>query len=295
MAAADRKRAANRSPTRLALKRLKRNRLALVGLGVVAIIVVLGSFPSFFAPHPFEYQFREAAADKVPPLQNPEHLLGTDELSRDVLSRLIHGARISLMVGVVGTGVAVFIGVILGAIAGFFAGLTDWVVSRLTDTFFAFPSLLLAIGILAVFEEPDEKVIFAALGLVGWPGIARIVRGQVISLRESEYVLAARALGQKNSAILLRHILPNCMGPIVVVATLMIAGNILAEAGLSFLGIGIQPPAPSWGRMLVDSKELWTAMPWMGILPGLAISITVLGFNLFGDGLRDAFDPKMRD
>ena len=291
-----------RSPTQLAVRRLKKNRLAMVGLAAVSVVVILGLFPGLLAPHDYAQQYRDNDSWQVPPIywpgfsgeSNPSHPLGTDELGRDVLSRLIYGAGISLRVGVVGTAVAVLIGVLFGAIAGYFAGLTDWTISRLTDTFFAFPSLLLAIGILAVFEEPNETIIFAALGLVGWPGVARIVRGQVISLRNSEYVLAAQALGQKNSAILIRHILPNCMGPIVVVATLMIAGNILAEAGLSFLGIGLPPPSPSWGRMLVDSKEFWPTMPWMGVLPGLAISFTVLGFNLFGDGLRDAFDPKMR-
>ncbi len=285
---------AGRSPTQLAIRRLKKNRLALVGLAVVMVVVVLGVLPGVFAQHEPAMQYQTEDAWQVAPFQNSSHPLGTDELGRDVLSRLIYGAGISLRVGVIGTGVAVFIGVFLGAIAGYFAGVTDWVVSRLTDTFFAFPSLLLAIGILAVFEKPTETIIFAALGLVGWPGVARIVRGQVISLRGSEYVLAAKALGQSSQWILIRHVLPNCMGPIVVVSTLMIAGNILAEAGLSFLGIGLPPPSPSWGRMLVDSKDQWTTMPWMGVLPGLAISFTVLGFNLFGDGLRDAFDPKMQ-
>ena len=135
---------------------------------------------------------------------------------------------------------------------------------------------------------------FWALGLVGWPGIARIVRGEVISLRERDFVMAARALGPRPTLILLRHVLPNCLGPIIVVATLLIGGNILSEAGLSFLGIGLPPPAPSWGRMLVDSKELWIDKPWMGLFPGLAIVVTLLGFNLLGDGLRDAFDPRMR-
>ncbi len=293
--AAVEKRIAGRSPTRLAMRRLRKNRLAIVGLGVVGIVVVVGLLPGLFAPHSFKEQYQSAESWQVAPFTTGKHLLGTDELGRDVLSRLIYGAGISLRVGVVGTGVAVFIGVLLGAIAGYVSGATDWLISRLTDTFFAFPSLLLAIGILAVFEKPTEVIIFAALGLVGWPGVARIVRGQVISLRDTEYVLAARALGQSNPAILLRHILPNCMGPIVVVATLMIAGNILAEAGLSFLGIGLPPPSPSWGRMLVDSKEHWPVMPWMGVLPGLAISATVLGFNLFGDGLRDAFDPRMKE
>jgi len=266
----------------------------MAGLVVILAVVALGVLPSLFAPHPLAKQYTTDEAWQVAPFENPAHLLGTDHLGRDVLSRLIHGATISLKVGVVGTAVAVAIGVILGMLAGFFAGWIDWVVSRLTDTFFAFPSLLLAIGIVAVFEKPTETVIFAALGVVGWPGVARIVRGQVITLRSSEYVLAARALGQTDLWILAKHVLPNCLGPIVVVGTLMIAGNILAEAGLSFLGIGVPPPAPSWGRMLVESKEFWTSMPWMGVLPGLAIMLTVLGFNLFGDGLRDAFDPKMR-
>ena len=291
---AEPKTARGKSPTQLAIRRLKKNRLALAGLAVVFVVVVVGLLPGVFAPHDENFQFRTAEAFQVAPFANPDHLLGTDDLGRDVLSRLIHGAGISLRVGVMGTTVAMIIGVLMGAIAGFFGGLADWLISRLTDTFFAFPSLLLTIGVLAIYPKPNEVVIFGALGFVGWPGIARIVRGQVISLRGAEYVLAAEALGQSNSKILLRHLLPNCMGPIIVVGTLMIAGNILAEAGLSFLGIGLPPPSPSWGRMLVDSKEQWTELPWMGVLPGLAISFTVLGFNLFGDGLRDAFDPKMR-
>ena len=215
--------------------------------------------------------------------------------SPDIHSAPMNGAGISLRVGLIGTIVALLIGLVLGSVAGFRGGLVDTLISRLTDTFFAFPSLLLMIGILAVFEKPNEIVIFSALGVVGWPGVARIVRGQVISLRGSEFVLGARALGQSDTRILIGHVLPNCLGPVVVVSTLMIAGNILAEAGLSFLGIGLPPPAPSWGRMLVDSKEYWITMPWMGIFPGLAIMFTVLGFNLLGDGLRDAFDPKMKD
>lgn len=281
------------SPTRLALRRLLRNRLAVAGLLVVLVVVVVGTFPGFFAPHdPFERAASEAF--RVAPGVHPEHLLGTDEAGRDVLSRLIYGAGISLRVGVIGTLVAVVIGVVIGSLAGFFLGWVDWALSRLMDTFFAFPSLLLAIGIIATIEKQSETVVFAALGLVGWPGIARIVRGQIITLREAEYVLAARALGQTSLRILGRHLMPNCLGPIVVLGTLMIAGNILSEAGLSFLGVGLPPPAPSWGRMLVDSKEFWTEMTWMGIFPGLAITITLLGFNLFGDGLRDAFDPRMR-
>lgn len=291
-----------KSPTQMAFKRLRRNRLAMCGAVVVFVVTLLAFFPNLIVPvhgdgsgsYDFSEQFRTADEYQKPP-GIPGHPLGTDELGRDVLTRIVYGAGISLRVGLVGTIVAVLIGLILGSLAGFRGGRVDTVISRLTDTFFAFPSLLLTIGILAVFEKPNEYVIFAALGFVGWPGVARIVRGQVISLRGSEFVLGARALGQSDRWILISHVLPNCMGPVVVVSTLMIAGNILAEAGLSFLGIGLPPPAPSWGRMLVDSKEYWVDMPWMGIFPGLAIMITVLGFNLLGDGLRDAFDPKMKD
>ncbi|MGE3165598.1 MAG: ABC transporter permease [Planctomycetota bacterium] len=281
------------SPLRLAVRRLLRNRLAVVGLSIVLVVVIVGTFPEWLAPHD-PHERGAADAFRVAPGAHPAHWLGTDEAGRDVLSRLIHGAGFSLRVGAIGTSVAVILGVLIGSLSGFFLGTIDWILSRVTDTFFAFPSLLLAIGILATFERQTEGVVFAALGLVGWPGIARIVRGQVITLRESEYVLAARALGQSPVFILVRHILPNCMGPIVVVSTLMVAGNILAEAGLSFLGVGLPPPAPTWGRMLVDSKDYWIEMSWMGVFPGLAIMITLLGFNLFGDGLRDALDPKMR-
>jgi len=291
-----------KSPTQMAFRRLRRNVLAMAGAAVVLFVILLAFFPSMLVPshadgsgpYEFDEQFRDKDQYQQPP-GIPGNPLGTDELGRDVLTRIIYGAGISLRVGLVGTIVAVLIGLILGSVAGFRGGLVDTLISRLTDTFFAFPSLLLMIGILAVFEKPNEIVIFSALGVVGWPGVARIVRGQVISLRGSEFVLGARALGQSDTRILIGHVLPNCLGPVVVVSTLMIAGNILAEAGLSFLGIGLPPPAPSWGRMLVDSKEYWITMPWMGIFPGLAIMFTVLGFNLLGDGLRDAFDPKMKD
>ncbi len=291
-----------KSPTQMALKRLRKNLLAMGGAVIVLIVFFLAFFPSWVVPHhadgsgiyTYAEQFRTAEEYQKPP-GIPGHPLGTDELGRDVLTRIVYGAGISLRVGLVGTAVALLIGLILGSIAGYRGGRTDALISRLTDTFFAFPSLLLTIGILAVFEKPNEVVIFAALGFVGWPGVARIVRGQVISMRGSEFVLGAKALGQSDFRILIGHLLPNCLGPVVVVSTLMIAGNILAEAGLSFLGIGLPPPIPSWGRMLVDSKEYWVDMPWMGIFPGLAIMFTVLGFNLLGDGLRDAFDPKMKD
>ncbi|MDE0959431.1 MAG: ABC transporter permease [Planctomycetota bacterium] len=291
-----------KSPTKMAFKRLRKNRLAMLGAAVVMVVTLLALFPSWMVPShtdgsgPYEFaeQFRSATEYQKPP-GTAGHPLGTDELGRDVWTRIVYGAGISLRVGLVGTLVALLIGLVMGSVAGFRGGHIDTVISRLTDTFFAFPSLLLTIGILAVFEKPNEYVIFAALGLVGWPGVARIVRAQVISLRGSEFVLGARALGQSDTRILIGHVLPNCLGPVVVMSTLMIAGNILAEAGLSFLGIGLPPPSPSWGRMLVDSKEYWVKMPWMGMFPGLAIMITVLGFNLLGDGLRDAFDPKMKD
>jgi len=297
------------------LKRVVRSRLAAFGLVVVIVLFITAAIAPLISPHDMTMQYRTAT--KVPPMTRipweeihsefegvPEgqfhpartnlFILGTDKFGRDILSRILFGAQISLIVGVLAEVIAVLIGVTIGALAGYFGGFLDSLLMRLTDTFFAFPPLLLAIGILAIFEKPGLFTIFVALGIVGWTSIARIVRGQVLSVKEEDFVEAARAVGANDFRIIIKHILPNSLAPIIVVGTLGVAGNILSEAGLSFLGLGVQPPQPSWGIMLSEGRNLIESAPWICIFPGLAILFTVLGFNLLGDGLRDALDPRLK-
>lgn len=283
--------AAGRSPAALALRRLARSQTAVSGMVLTAILVVVGLAAPLLAPH--SYSAIDASVIRVPPL-SPGNPLGTDELGRDLLSRLMYGASLSLRMGLGATLVAVFIGVVLGAVSGYVGGWVDAVLQRITDTFMALPTLLLAIAITAVFENPTEIVLFLVMGLVSWPTVARLVRGQILSLRENDYALAARSLGATDGRILFRHLLPNCMGPIVVLATMLVASMILFEAGLSFLGLGVQPPYPSWGRLLYDGMKFHDSSPWLSVYPGACILLTVLGLNFFGDGLRDAFDPRMK-
>nr|MDQ3023712.1 ABC transporter permease [bacterium] len=228
---------------------------------------------------------------------------------RDILSRVIYGARISLLVGVVATLLNLLIGLLIGTLAGYYGGWVDMLLMRVTDIFFAFPSILLAIIILATLNQPAVREalsgvtgsfdpgiwgLFVALGLTGWTGVARIIRGQVLALKEREFIEAARAIGCSNARIMLVHLVPNCLAPVIVVGTLQVAYNILSEAGLSFLGLGIQPPQASWGGMLADARPYLSSIPWWGVFPGIALALTVLGFNLFGDGLRDLLDPRLR-
>jgi ABC-type dipeptide/oligopeptide/nickel transport system permease subunit len=277
-------------------RRLRANRAALAALVFLCGLLLVALFAPVFAPHGYQEQFRGAEAQ--PPLSRLSaetqafFVLGTDNNARDTLSRLIYGARVSLAVGVVAALIALAMGVVIGLASGFYQGWLDALLMRFTDTVFAFPSVLLAVAITAVFDKPSLWVVFLALGLVGWTGLARIVRSQVLSLATLDYVAAARALGVNNTRILWRHILPNCLGPIVVVATLAVGSNILGEAGLSFLGLGVQEPYPSWGGMLAEARENYREAWWLGVFPGLAIVLTVLAFNLLGDGLRDALDPK---
>ncbi|MGI8510614.1 MAG: ABC transporter permease [Gemmatimonadaceae bacterium] len=221
------------------------------------------------------------------------HWLGTDVQGRDVWARLVYGARVSLMVGLISQTIALSIGVTLGLIAGFYAGWVDEVVMRLADITLAFPTLLLLIAMAAALQ-PSLGVVFVTIGVVGWAGLARLVRGQVLVVRGLEYVQAARALGGSGRRIMLRHILPNVAGPVVIAVTLGVAGAIMAEAALSFLGLGVQPPTASWGSMIADGRDLdqLRSAPWTSVAPGLAIGVAVLGFNLLGDALRDALDPR---
>ena len=228
-------------------------------------------------------------------LQRPsaQHWLGTDIQGRDIWSRLVYGARVSLTVGLISQGIALALGVTLGLIAGFYGKWVDEIVMRLADVTLAFPTLLLLIAMVAALQ-PSEGVVFATIGIVGWAGMARIVRGQVLVVRQLEYIQAIRALGAGDLRIMTQHVLPNVIAPVVIAATLGVAGAIMAEAALSFLGLGVPPPAPSWGSMIADGRDLeqLRRAPWTSVFPGIAIGAAVLGFNLLGDALRDALDPR---
>ncbi|HUQ20420.1 MAG TPA: ABC transporter permease [Gemmatimonadaceae bacterium] len=224
---------------------------------------------------------------------SPDHWLGTDIQGRDIWARLVYGSRVSLTVGLISQGIALVLGVTFGLIAGYYGGWVEEVVMRLADVTLAFPTLLLLIAMVAAFQ-PSMGVVFATIGIVGWAGIARLVRGQVLVVRQLEYVQAIRALGARDWRIMLQHVLPNVIAPVVIAATLGVAGAIMAEAALSFLGLGVPPPAPSWGSMIADGRDLdqLRRAPWTSVFPGMAIGAAVLGFNLLGDALRDALDPK---
>ncbi len=292
-------------PWRMAWRRFKKNRMAMVALSFNVLLILVAFAAPWLAPYSYNSQFR--GAEKAAPLerkwsrlpgeeqqQERLFLLGTDHIARDNLTRILYGAQVSLLVGVLATLVSLAIGVLVGLLSGFYGGWVDACLMRLTDTIFAFPSVLLAVAITASVEYSGLWVVFLALGLVGWTGIARVVRSQAITTKTLDYVVAARALGASPFAILFRHILPNCLGPIIVVGTLAIGGNILGEAGLSFLGLGVQEPFPSWGGMLSDAQSDYTEAWWLAVFPGLAIVFTVLAFNLSGDGLRDALDPRAK-
>jgi len=233
----------------------------------------------------------DLASQLLPP--SLKHWLGTDFQGRDVWSRLVFGARVSLAVGILSQAIALSIGVLLGLLAGFYGRWVDEFVMRLADVTLAFPTLLLLIAMAAAFD-PSLGVVLVTVGVVGWAGMARLVRGQVLVVRQLEFVQAVRALGAGDSRIIARHVLPNVIAPVVIAATLGIAGAIMAEAALSFLGLGVQPPTPSWGAMIADGRDLaqLRRAPWTSVAPGVAIGLSVLGFNLMGDALRDALDPR---
>jgi ABC-type dipeptide/oligopeptide/nickel transport system permease subunit len=272
----------------IAFRRLMRNPRSLASILFILLVIVVAILAPVLAPYSFKEQFRGNENHYL----TTQFMMGTDSLARDILSRVIYGARISMFIGICATAMALLIGVNVGLIAGYYGGVCDACLMRLTDTVAAFPSLLLALAITAIWEKPSITIVFVSLGIVGWTGIARIVRAEVLMLKTLDYVSAARALGLGNTRIMFRHILPNCLSPIIVVATLGVAGNILGEAGLSFLGLGVQDPFPSWGGMLSDARQYFVNYWWEAVFPGLAIVLTVLAFNLLGDSLRDALDPK---
>lgn len=273
----------------LAMRAFSKNRTAVAGL-----ILVVGLYlPALITP--WITPADPTAQDLSLRLQamSGAHRLGTDQLGRDVLSRVLYGARISLTIGFVAVGISVTIGTLLGAVAGYLGGIVDSLIMRFVDMVISFPRLILLIVIVAAFE-PSIFLIITVLGLTLWPGTARIVRREVLSLRKREFIQAAEALGYSRSRIVLRHLIPNALGPVIVAATLGIGNTIVLEAGLSFLGVGVQAPTPSWGSMLSDGRAVLLDAWWLSTFPGLAIVFTVLSFNLVGDGLRDALDPRVR-
>lgn len=271
--------------------RLARDPRAVIGIGVVALIVLLAAAAPLVARHD------PLAIDLMRQLRGPsaEHWLGTDVQGRDVWARLVFGARISLAVGLLSQGIALVLGVALGLVAGFYGKWIDEVVMRLADVTLAFPTLLLLVAMVAALQ-PSLGVVLVTIGVVGWAGMARLVRAQVLVVRQLEYVQALRALGARDFRIVMRHVLPNVVAPVVIASTLGVAGAIMAEAALSFLGLGVAPPTPSWGAMIAEGRDLTQLRnaPWTSLFPGLAIGAAVLGFNLLGDALRDAMDPRFR-
>lgn len=272
----------------------RRHPQLIVGTLIVVLFVVVGLGAPFLAPYPYDEQ--NLSAQLRPPIWaggDTEHLLGTDELGRDVLTRLLYGARVSLIVGFFSVVVAGIIGVALGLISGYVGGNVDAFLMRIVDIQYSFPYILIAILITAAWDAGVPSVILA-LSIAGWMAFARTTRGLAMGQRHSEHVLAARSLGASSLRIMVRHVLPNILGPLIVFATFQVPGRILAEATLSFVGLGVQPPVPSWGNMLAQNRGYLVTQPWLVILPGLALSIVALGVNQFGDGIRDLLDPKMR-
>jgi peptide/nickel transport system permease protein len=273
----------------LSLKDLMGNTPALIA----AILLVLLVFTAAVGPFLVPYKPDATDLDSLRQLPSKAHLLGTDSIGRDILSRVVFGARISLSVGILASALSLSIGVFFGLLAGYFGGRADTLLSQIFDIFLAFPSLLLAIGISAVMP-PGLASAMLAITLVGWAGFARLVRGITLSLKEQTYVEASRALGATSSRILKKHILPNALPLLLVAGSLRVGGFILLEAALSFLGLGVQPPTPTWGSMISQNRTYINSAPWMVIVPGLAISITVISFNILGDFLRDKLDPRMQ-
>ena len=273
-----------------AARRFLRNRLAVLGLAIVFLFLFLAVFADLVAPFPYDKVYFDRVLRF--PFELPGHPLGTDEVGRDYLSRLIYGARTSMTVGIAVQMVAFLIGVPLGSLAGYVGGHTDFVISRFIDTMTAFPGLMFSILIISVWGGGITKVIFA-LSITSWIGIARLTRGQILSLREKEYIEAARCTGVSQNRIILRHLLPNALTPILVSISFGIPAAIFGEAGLSFLGIGINDPIPSWGKM-VGVSNAYVRVYWhLALFPTIAVALAMLGFSFVGDGLRDALDPKM--
>jgi peptide/nickel transport system permease protein len=270
-------------------KSLSRNFASTLGLAIIVVMAIVAVAGPALAPYSYETVI---LSDRM---QGPSavHLMGTDQFGRDILSRILYGARVSLIVGVMGVAVAMVVGVAIGALAAFYGKWVDEILMRIMDFMLAFPYVVLAVALMAMVG-PSLNNIILVVGVTRIPQFARVVRGSILTIKETDFVLAVRAVGQREHSILLRHVLPNCLTPIVVMASLSVATAILTESALSFLGLGIQPPDPSWGTMIADGRRFMLDAPWISTFSGIAISLTILGYNLFGDGLRDALDPRLR-
>ena len=268
---------------------IKKHFLFFLGTGIVLCM----AFFAVFAPYLTPYSPTEPNVDMMLLPPSSSHVLGTDAVGRDIFTRLLYGARVSLWVGFIAVGISSAIGIALGLISGYFGGIIDEIIMRLVDIMRCFPSFFLILAVIA-FLEPSVTNIMVVIGLTSWTGLTRLVRAETLSLRERDFVLAAKLSGASKFRILFVHILPNTLAPVFVSATLGIAGAILVESSLSFLGLGVQPPYPSWGNMLLDGKDVLSNAPWLSLFSGLAIFITVLGYNLLGESLRDMLDPRLK-
>ena len=269
-------------------KRFSRNKLSLIGGVTVLLLITLSLCAPLIAP----YNTTTIDVHNVLSPPGKMHLLGTDELGRDVLSRIIWGSRISLKVGFVAVGIAIMIGIVIGSIAGFYGGKVDALLMRFVDIMLAFPTFFLILAVIAILE-PNIFTIMVVIGITSWMDVARLVRAEFLTLKETDFVSAAKAIGVNDKRLMFRHILPNALSPVFVAATFGVAGAILIESSLSFLGLGVQPPDPSWGNILTSGKDNIEVAWWLSLYPGLAILITVLSYNLVGEGLRDALDPRL--
>ena len=297
-----------------AFRRLVRNRLSMAGLVIFLLLFITAIFGPYLAPYPYMLQ----NLDRIAEGPSVDYLLGTDDLGRDMLSRIMWGARTAGIVAIISTSFSLILGVVLGGIAAYMGSWADWLIGRAVDVTMSIPQLLLASLIAATFRKPvsdwvdmmhaqtgldffatptyvDLIVVFGALSVIQWPGYARLIRGQILSLRELEFVEAARAIGVSQAKILMKHLIPNALGPLIVLVTFGFAGAIVAESGLSFLGVGVQPPQASWGAMINDNQMSWRYRPWLVAVPGLTIAIVSLGINFLGDGLNDALNPRQAD
>ncbi len=285
------------SPWKVVWKRLKRDKLAMIGLYTLIILVAVAVIGPFFS-----YAMEATDIENINAAPSMQHILGTDEVGRDVFARLMYGGRISLSVGIVSVAIEVLIGTILGGIAGYYGGVVDNIIMRLVDILMCFPFLPLLLMLSAVMSarhvDPKYRiyVVMFIIGIIGWGGLCRLIRGQILSLKEQEFMQAAEALGLKDRRKIFRHLLPNTFASIIVSATLSVGGAILTESSLSYLGLGVTPPTPSWGNMIQCAQDIYTLtfQPWRWIPPGICIFLTVMAINLFGDGLRDALDPKLK-